>query len=165
MGLTTERADRPALSDKQAATKLRELASKGLLEPETTEPIEEAVNAWRAAITGGGDVPAALPAKVRELVWASGWEERANDHLPHLLGLPGGMPFLRFDRAVGRTNAGLIALALMLVAISYGSLTLYDLLALRTLGRKEIPYRIAALASFTSYPIAHGVGAWCGRIV
>jgi uncharacterized membrane protein YbhN (UPF0104 family) len=60
---------------------------------------------------------------------------------------------------VRRTNAGLIALALMLVAISYGSLTLYDLLALRTIGRKDIPYRIAALASFTSYPIAHGVGA------
>jgi glycosyltransferase 2 family protein len=60
---------------------------------------------------------------------------------------------------VRRTNAGLIALALMLVAISYGSLTLYDLLALRTIGRTEIPYRIAALASFTSYPIAHGVGA------
>ena len=60
---------------------------------------------------------------------------------------------------VRRTNAGLIALALMLVAISYGSLTLYDLLALRTIGRKDVPYRIAALASFTSYPIAHGVGA------
>jgi uncharacterized membrane protein YbhN (UPF0104 family) len=60
---------------------------------------------------------------------------------------------------VHRTNSGLIALALMLVVISYGSLTLYDLLALRTIGRTEIPYRIAALASFTSYPIAHGLGA------
>jgi len=50
-------------------------------------------------------------------------------------------------------------LALMLVATSYGSLTLYDLLALRTMGRTDVPYRIAALASFTSYPIAHGVGA------
>ena len=40
-----------------------------------------------------------------ELVWASGWEERADEHLPHLLGLPSGMPFLRFDRAVGRSNA------------------------------------------------------------
>jgi hypothetical protein len=60
---------------------------------------------------------------------------------------------------VRRTNIGLIALALMLVAISYSSLTLYDLLALRTIGRKDIPYRIAALASFTSYPIAHGIGA------
>src|SRR5258706_12939677 len=58
-----------------------------------------------------------------------------------------------------RTNAGFIALALALVAVSYGSLTLYDLLALRTIGRKEVPYKIAALASFTSYPIAHGVGA------
>jgi uncharacterized membrane protein YbhN (UPF0104 family) len=60
---------------------------------------------------------------------------------------------------VRRTNSGLIALALMLVAASYGSLTLYDLLALRTIGRTDVPYRIAALASFTSYPIAHGVGA------
>ena len=45
------------------------------------------------------------------------------------------------------------------MAISYASLTLYDLLALRTIRRADIPYRIAALASFTSYPIAHGVGA------
>src|SRR5258708_34603125 len=47
----------------------------------------------------------------------------------------------------------------MLVVISYGSLTIYDLLALRTIGRSDVPYRIAALASFTSYPIAHGIGA------
>jgi uncharacterized membrane protein YbhN (UPF0104 family) len=60
---------------------------------------------------------------------------------------------------VRRTNTGLIALALMLVVTSYGSLTLYDLLALRTIGRADISYPIAALASFTSYPIAHGVGA------
>src|SRR3984893_10730290 len=60
---------------------------------------------------------------------------------------------------IRRTNSGLIALALMLVAASYGSLTIYDLLALRTIGRTDVPYRIAALASFTSYPIAHGVGA------
>jgi uncharacterized membrane protein YbhN (UPF0104 family) len=52
-----------------------------------------------------------------------------------------------------------IALAAGLVALSYASLTLYDLLALRTIGRHDIPYRIAALASFTSYPIAHGTGA------
>jgi hypothetical protein len=40
-----------------------------------------------------------------ELVWASGWEERANEHLPHLLGLPAELPFLSFARAVGRSNA------------------------------------------------------------
>jgi hypothetical protein len=44
-------------------------------------------------------------ARSYELVWASGWEERANDHLPHLLGLPAQLPYLRFARAVGRANA------------------------------------------------------------
>ncbi|WP_249780588.1 YbhN family protein [Bradyrhizobium sp. dw_78] len=60
---------------------------------------------------------------------------------------------------VERTSPGLIALALLLVVVSYGSLTIYDVLALRTIGHAEVPYRIAALASFTSYPIAHGIGA------
>lgn len=60
---------------------------------------------------------------------------------------------------VRRTSPGLIVVALILVALSYASLTLYDLLALRTIQRSDVPYRIAALASFTSYPIAHGVGA------
>jgi hypothetical protein len=40
-----------------------------------------------------------------ELVWASGWEEKAGEHLPHLLGLPADMPYLRFERAVGRSHA------------------------------------------------------------
>jgi hypothetical protein len=31
-----------------------------------------------------------------ELVWATGWEERANEHLPLLLGLPGELPYLTF---------------------------------------------------------------------
>jgi HAD domain in Swiss Army Knife RNA repair proteins len=37
-----------------------------------------------------------------ELVWATGWEERANDHLPYLLNLPfRNLPVLSFDgRAV-----------------------------------------------------------------
>ena len=34
-----------------------------------------------------------------ELVWATGWEERANEHLPHLLGLEGELPTLAFDEA------------------------------------------------------------------
>lgn len=38
-----------------------------------------------------------------ELVWATGWEERANDHLPHLLGLPAPLPFVRFERG-GRSG-------------------------------------------------------------
>ncbi len=39
-----------------------------------------------------------------ELAWASGWEEKANEYLPHLLGLP-ALPHLSFERSVGRTNA------------------------------------------------------------
>jgi hypothetical protein len=33
-----------------------------------------------------------------ELVWATGWEERANDYLPRILGLP-ELPYLEFDGA------------------------------------------------------------------
>jgi hypothetical protein len=40
-----------------------------------------------------------------QLVWASGWEEKAEEHLPRLLGLPRALPYLRFDRSVGRSNA------------------------------------------------------------
>jgi hypothetical protein len=35
-------------------------------------------------------------ARVFDLVWASGWEEKADEYLPHLLGLPAGLPFLTF---------------------------------------------------------------------
>jgi hypothetical protein len=31
-----------------------------------------------------------------DLIWATGWEERANEHLPLLLGLPGELPYLSF---------------------------------------------------------------------
>ena len=52
-----------------------------------------------------------------------------------------------------------IAIAAFFVAAAYFTLTFYDLFALRTIGRKKIPYRIAALAGFTSYSIGHNVGA------
>ncbi len=39
-----------------------------------------------------------------ELIWASGWEEKANEYLPHLLGLP-ALPYLSFERSPGKTNA------------------------------------------------------------
>ena len=32
-----------------------------------------------------------------ELVWCTGWEDRANDHLPFALGLPGPLPLIAFD--------------------------------------------------------------------
>ena len=38
-------------------------------------------------------------ARTFECVWCTGWEERAEEHLPRLLGLPGGWPHLRFPRS------------------------------------------------------------------
>ena len=52
-----------------------------------------------------------------------------------------------------------VGIAGFFVAAGYLTLTFYDLFALRTIGRHEIPYRIAALASFTSYAVGHNVGA------
>lgn len=40
-----------------------------------------------------------------ELVWCSGWEEKAEEHLPRALSLPRGMPFLSFERNPGRGHA------------------------------------------------------------
>lgn len=40
-------------------------------------------------------------ARVFEPVWCTGWEEKANEHLPHLLGLDGPWPHLSFERAAG----------------------------------------------------------------
>jgi hypothetical protein len=42
--------------------------------------------------------------EIFELVWCSGWEERANEYLPALLGLPAELPFLRFAAAVQATS-------------------------------------------------------------
>jgi len=44
-------------------------------------------------------------ATVYDLVWASGWEEKADEHLPYLLGLPPRLPFIRFPARVRGTRA------------------------------------------------------------
>src|ERR1700748_317080 len=52
-----------------------------------------------------------------------------------------------------------IALAALCVVCAFGTLTFYDFFALRTIGKRHVPYRIAALSSFTSYSIGHNIGA------
>ena len=52
-----------------------------------------------------------------------------------------------------------ITFAAVFVACGYLTLTFYDLFALRTIGRTEVPYWGAALAAFTSYAVGHNVGA------
>jgi hypothetical protein len=54
---------------------------------------------------------------------------------------------------------GHIALAALCVVCAFGTLTFYDFFALRTTGKRHVPYRIAALSSFTSYSIGHNIGA------
>src|SRR5262245_32213386 len=62
-------------------------------------------------------------------------------------------------QALRETDKHDIGFAALFVALGYFTLTLYDLFALRTIGRPDVPYRIAALAGFTSYSIGHNVGA------
>jgi glycosyltransferase 2 family protein len=52
-----------------------------------------------------------------------------------------------------------IMIAGLFVAAGYFTLTFYDLFALRTIRRDDVPYRVAALAGFTSYSVGHNVGA------
>src|SRR6201999_3165823 len=61
--------------------------------------------------------------------------------------------------ALTEIPAGHIVLAALCVACAFGTLTFYDFFALRTIGKKHVPYRIAALSSFTSYSIGHNIGA------
>src|SRR5436305_10223917 len=61
--------------------------------------------------------------------------------------------------ALTEIPAGRIALAALCVVGAFCTLTFYDFFALRTIGKKQVPYRIAALSSFTSYIIGHNIGA------
>jgi glycosyltransferase 2 family protein len=61
--------------------------------------------------------------------------------------------------AMEATDWHTLIIAGLFVAAGYLTLTLYDLFALRAIGRTEVPYRVAALAGFTSYAVGHNVGA------
>jgi uncharacterized membrane protein YbhN (UPF0104 family) len=61
--------------------------------------------------------------------------------------------------AIEATDWRTLIMAGCFVAAGYLTLTFYDLFALRTIGRSDIPYRIAALGGFTSYAVGHNVGA------
>src|SRR3954447_9691627 len=61
--------------------------------------------------------------------------------------------------AIRQTEFRSIAPAALFVAAGYFTLTFYDLFAVRAIGRPDIPYRVNALAAFTSYAIGLNVGA------
>jgi uncharacterized membrane protein YbhN (UPF0104 family) len=70
-----------------------------------------------------------------------------------------GIDFNEVVLALVTTEPRDIMLAALFVAGGYFTLTFYDLFALRTIGRPDVPYRIAALGGFTSYSVGHNVGA------
>ena len=61
-------------------------------------------------------------------------------------------------QAIRDTEPHQIALAALFVAAGYFTLTFYDMFATRAIGH-HVPYKINALAAFTSYSIGHNVGA------
>jgi glycosyltransferase 2 family protein len=61
--------------------------------------------------------------------------------------------------ALKTQTARSLLLSCLFVAAGYITLTCYDVFALRAIGRGDLPYRVAAFASFTSYTIGHNVGA------
>ena len=54
--------------------------------------------------------------------------------------------------------ASQIGWAILFIAGAYATLTLYDWFAVRAIGANHVPYRIASLASYTSYSIGHNIG-------
>src|SRR4030081_1631941 len=72
-----------------------------------------------------------------------------------LKGVDGGVILV----ALTEKSPGQIALAALCVIGAFCTLTFYDFFALRTIGKVHVPYRIAALSSFTSYSIGHNIGA------
>jgi uncharacterized membrane protein YbhN (UPF0104 family) len=61
--------------------------------------------------------------------------------------------------AIEATDWRTLFIAGLFVGGGYLTLTFYDLFALRTIGRSDVPYRIAALSGFSSYAVGHNVGA------
>jgi uncharacterized membrane protein YbhN (UPF0104 family) len=67
--------------------------------------------------------------------------------------------FARVVSNVRAMPASQVGWAVLFVASAYATLTCYDFFAVRTIRANHVPYRIAALASFTSYAIGHNIGA------
>jgi uncharacterized membrane protein YbhN (UPF0104 family) len=84
--------------------------------------------------------------------------------LYHLLrGIAVGKVIEALEAQSGRN----ILVAGALVVAGYANLICYDLFALRTIGKRDIPLRVVAFASFTSYTIGHSLGAatlTCGLV-
>src|SRR4051794_29583481 len=112
----------PSAQSKDTVRADRDLVATGT-KPLLLVDIDGVISLFRTPLSSGGNTPVegafhsieGIPhflsataaghllelASLYDLVWCSGWEERADEHLPHLLGVPARLPVLRFDRDVG----------------------------------------------------------------
>lgn len=79
--------------------------------------------------------------------------------ITHLVRTLQGVDTAMVLTALAEKSGSQIALAALCVMGAFFTLTFYDLFALRTIGKNHVPYRIAALSSFTSYTVGHNIGA------
>ena len=70
-----------------------------------------------------------------------------------------GIEFDKVLAALTSQSVHKLFIAGALVTAAYVALTFYDLFALYIIGRHNVPYSVAALASFTSSTIGHNLGA------
>jgi glycosyltransferase 2 family protein len=78
-----------------------------------------------------------------------------------------GIDFAKVVTAIEAQSPTRILIAGALVVAGYSNLIFYDLFALHTIGKRDIPFRVVAFASFTSYTIGHSLGAatvTCGLV-
>jgi len=78
-----------------------------------------------------------------------------------------GIEFGKVIAALEAQSPWRIAIAGALVIAGYSNLVCYDLFALHAIGKRNIPLRVVAFASFTSYTIGHSLGAatlTCGLV-
>jgi len=61
--------------------------------------------------------------------------------------------------ALRKTDAHDVIIAALCLFGVFAVLTAYDFFALRTIGKPNVPYRVAALSGFASFSIGHNVGA------
>ncbi len=76
-----------------------------------------------------------------------------------LLHLLSGIDFAKVGVALRATPVWAVLAAGALIGASYATYTLYDFFALRTIGKRHIPYGVSALAGFMAYTIGHNLGA------
>lgn len=124
--------------------------------------------------SGDGDDHASQAGALADLPWVEALRRRLPWRFAHAAGIAASlalfalaafilgrtlsnMRFADLAAAISATSGAQVLQAVLLTTLSYLVLTGYDIAALRQIGARA-PYRVAALASFTSYAISFNLG-------